>query len=172
MSALAALRPGMFKGLSPRAKAAAAGLTLVSASLLASVSMHESSGRMILTPYRDPVGIWTVCDGITGKHVIPGKRYTEQECKDLNSGAIEQHGLDLLACVNVPITQGAYEGLTSWTYNVGAASACKSTLVRKINAGEPPKSYCSELHKWTYAGGKQLPGLVSRRWAEYKVCIS
>nr|HAL7249337.1 glycoside hydrolase family protein [Escherichia coli] len=29
------------------------------------------------------VGVWTVCHGHTGKDIIPGKTYTEAECKAL-----------------------------------------------------------------------------------------
>jgi hypothetical protein len=29
---------------------------------------------------------------------------------------------------------------------------------------------CAELSRWTYAGGKQLPGLVRRRAAERQLC--
>lgn len=163
--------PARFRDLSPRAKAAAAGLILVSASLSTAISQFESSGRVITTPYRDIVGVWTVCDGITGKHVIPGKEYTPEECKALAAGEIEKHGLGLLGCLNVPIGQRPYEALTSWTFNVGVGAACGSTLVRKINAGEPPETYCKELHRWNRAGGQVVKGLVNRRWAEYDVCV-
>ncbi len=34
-------------------------------------------------PYKDIVGVWTVCHGHTGKDIMPGKTYTEAECKAL-----------------------------------------------------------------------------------------
>lgn len=39
-------------------------------------------GREYL-PYRDVVGVLTVCDGHTGSDIIPGKRYTDKECDAL-----------------------------------------------------------------------------------------
>lgn len=39
-----------------------------------------ASGALLYIPYKDPVGIWTVCRGVTGSAVIPSKRYTEAEC--------------------------------------------------------------------------------------------
>ncbi|STH74213.1 phage lysozome [Escherichia coli] len=32
-------------------------------------------------PYKDIVGVWTVCHGHTGKDIMLGKTYTEAECK-------------------------------------------------------------------------------------------
>ncbi|WP_252966099.1 glycoside hydrolase family protein, partial [Shigella flexneri] len=34
-------------------------------------------------PYKDIIGVWTVCHGHTGKDIMPGKTYTEAECKAL-----------------------------------------------------------------------------------------
>lgn len=146
-----------------------AGVVLVSASLGAFISHWEGTE---FTPYRDIGGVWTVCDGITGKHVIPGKVYTRSECRALRDGAIEQHGRALLACTTRPITQPVYEALTSWAFNVGASAACNSTLVRQLNAGEPTVVFCPQLLRWNQAGGKPVQGLTNRREAELKVCLS
>ena len=34
-------------------------------------------------PYKDIVGVWTVCHGHTGKDIMLGKTYTKAECKAL-----------------------------------------------------------------------------------------
>jgi lysozyme len=162
------------KPLTGRQKAGAWGLAVTSAALVAAVSMHESSGKYIGTPYFDTIAkppVWTVCDGITGKHVIPSKFYSRQECKDLATGEIEKHGLGLLECISRPIGQPQYEALTSWTFNVGVAAACKSTIVRQINAGEPKEVYCRGLMAWNMAGGKVVQGLTNRRQAEMARCL-
>lgn len=61
--------------------------------------------------------------------------------------------------------------MTSAAYNVGPAVVCGSTLQRYANASEWPAA-CSQLKRWVYGGGQVLPGLVKRRDAEYKVCMS
>ena len=34
-------------------------------------------------PYRDVIGVWTVCYGHTGKDIMLGKTYTHSECDAL-----------------------------------------------------------------------------------------
>ncbi|WP_235891551.1 glycoside hydrolase family protein [Thalassobius litoralis] len=59
--------------------------------------------------------------------------------------------------------------LLSWTYNVGVGAACRSTLVRRLNAAEWG-AVCPELSRWTRAGGRVVRGLVNRRAAERADC--
>ena len=58
-------------------------------------------------------------------------------------------------------------GYDSHGDNVGVTNACGSTLMKKLNAGQP---FCAELSKWVYAKNIKLPGLVSRRAAERHMC--
>nr|DAO72834.1 MAG TPA: endolysin R21 like protein [Caudoviricetes sp.] len=41
---------------------------------------------------------------------------------------------------------------------------------RKINQGDS-KGACEQLRRWTYAGGKQWKGLITRREIEREVCL-
>ncbi|WP_256937108.1 glycoside hydrolase family protein, partial [Enterobacter chuandaensis] len=59
--------------------------------------------------------------------------------------------------------------LYSFTYNVGAGAFSRSTLLKKLNTGDVPGA-CIELQRWTYAGGKQWKGLITRREIEREVC--
>lgn len=147
--------------------AGAGAIALVTGSLVAFIHTRED---VKYKPYRDVLGIWTVCGGITGKHVIPGKVYSKEECEALDAGAIEAHGRGLMECVKVPITQNQYEALASWTFNVGVGGACKSTLLRKLNDGEPPAVWCAELRNWNKGGGRVIRGLTNRRKAEEELC--
>lgn len=52
--------------------------------------------------------------------------------------------------------------LYSFAYNVGTGNFQTSTLLRKINQGDP-KGACDQLLRWTYAKGKQWKGLITRR---------
>ena len=67
--------------------------------------------------------------------------------------------------VNVPLTQGQFDALVSLTFNIGVAQFQKSTLLRKLNAGDLAGA-AEEFLRWNKAGGKVAEGLVRRRVAE------
>lgn len=113
---------------------AGAGLVAVSAALSAGVLYFEGNE---LTPYRDVGGVWTVCAGVTGPHVIPSKRYTVRECYDLNTGALARHGAGVRACIgDRHLTQPVYEAVTSLAYNVGVGAVCSGSIPRLLKAGQ------------------------------------
>lgn len=114
--------------------------------------------------YYDAVKVPTICYGST-RDVYIGQRATPQECEwrlvaDLN---VAGDGVD--RAVKRPITQGQYDALISFTFNVGTTALAKSTLVRKLNAGDCLGA-AREFDRWVYAKGKRLTGLVKRRAAE------
>ena len=154
------------QGLSPKAGAGA--LAAIALALAALVRPWE--GRE-LVPYRDIVGVWTVCEGVTGEAVVPNKVYTNPECDRLTADALGQHYRGVMACITKPIAVHEAAAITSWAYNVGVGAACKSTLVRKVNAGLPGSIWCPELLKWNKAGGREVRGLTNRRKAELEVCL-
>lgn len=119
-----------------------------------------------LTPYRDPIGILTVCHGETA---VEMKRYTPSECKAMLLESIAAHAADIEPCMPPELPDHVQAAAVSFAYNVGAAKFCASTLSAKLRAGDTPGA-CAELSRWTYAGGRQLPGLVKRRAAERAMC--
>ncbi|KPO22290.1 glycoside hydrolase family protein, partial [Escherichia coli] len=68
------------------------------------------------------------------------------------------------------ISWSHYRALYSFVYNVGAGNFRTSTLLRKINQGDI-KGACDQLRRWTYAGGKQWKGLMTRREIEREICL-
>ena len=119
--------------------------------------------------YTDVNGTATLCAGETGPDIKPGMTATLDEClRRLDKRLAIEWG-KFEPCVQRPITRNQAAALLSWEYNVGATAACKSTLVRKLNAGQP---WCAELSKWAYSQGRQLPGLIKRRAAERALCES
>ena len=122
----------------------------------------------VLRSYRDPVGIVTACTGHTGPELKMGQTYTRQQCEEMLYKDLVKHA-DALGCVRQPLTDGQRAAFVSFAFNVGEGAFCGSTLVRKANAGDI-EGACAELSRWTYAGGKQLPGLVKRRAAERQLC--
>lgn len=140
----------------------------VGATLIASTALWEGTRY---TPYEDVVGVLTVCQGYAGKDVIRGKRYTPQECKALLERELVSHGMGVLKCTKVPLTQYQYDAFTLFTYNVGVNAFCTSKSVLKpLNEGNY-QAACDGLLKWKYAGGKEVRGLYLRRVYERKMCM-
>jgi lysozyme len=162
--------------VTPRARVVAAIGASATAIVLAVLPQAESSGRQILTPYRDTGGVWTVCDGVTGPAVIPGRKYSIDECKDLNAIALVPHAEAVARCVRPPMSPQRAAGLTLFAYNVGVQGFCSSNLVRRLNAGDPRA--CEDITtRWYRAGGKdcrdpasKCRGVIERRKLERQLC--
>lgn len=60
-------------------------------------------------------------------------------------------------------TQGQFDALVSFAYNVGVGNLKKSTLLKKIMHDAPTAEIQKEFLRWTTSGGKRLAGLVKRR---------
>jgi GH24 family phage-related lysozyme (muramidase) len=119
--------------------------------------------------YRDVVGVWTVCYGET-KGVQPGDEYTKAECDQMLADELVSYETGLDRCLKALVPTGAKIAFLSWTYNVGIGAACRSTLVRKANAGDLVGA-CRELPRWNRAGGRVWDGLTNRRLSEQKMCL-
>lgn len=71
----------------------------------------------------------------------------------------------ILCYIDAPLSDGQFDALTSFTYNLGAGALQRSTLRRKVNRREY-EAAAEEFGRWVYAGGRKLPGLIKRRAAE------
>lgn len=121
-----------------------------------------------LSAYLDPVGIPTICYGSTSG-VRLGQTRTQAECDALLATELGEAiaAVDRLSRQPQPDTRRA--ALGSFVYNVGPGAFQRSSLLRKLNAGDVAGA-CAELSRWVYAGGKRLAGLVKRRAAERELC--
>lgn len=70
--------------------------------------------------------------------------------------------------VKVALTQGRFDALTDFVYNVGAHTFETSTLLAVLNAGKYDV-VPAELLKWDHAKGKVFPQLAERRAAEVEL---
>lgn len=125
-------------------------------------------------PYLCPAGVPTIGYGTT--KYPDGRKVTlkdpsvtrEQATRYLQSDLIDAEN-DVTKAVKVPLSQGQFDALVDFVYNLGAGALLNSTLLRYLNSGDY-KSAGNEFPKWNKArvGGilKELPGLTKRRKAE------
>ncbi len=148
--------------------------------VMAACSAGAIAGALVLIPalegvryepYQDVAGVWTVCAGITGSDVIQGKKYTQKECDDLLVKHMQPAIRAVDTLVKVPLNDYQKVSLYSLTYNIGVAAFKKSTLLKKLNAGDQIGA-CNELRRWIYAGGVKWNGLVTRREIERELCMT
>ncbi|ELA2855877.1 lysozyme [Salmonella enterica] len=146
------------------------GAIAIASALITGPTGNDGLEGVRYKPYRDVVGIWTVCYGHTGNDIMIGKTYTESECKALLNKDLNTVARQINQYIKVPIPETTRGALYSFVYNVGAGNFKTSTLLHKINQGDI-KGACEQLRRWTYAGGKQWKGLITRREIEREVCM-
>ena len=74
-------------------------------------------------------------------------------------------------CPPALASQGIFDALVSFSFNVGLGNLQRSGLRMKTNRGEFADA-ADEFLKWTKAAGKVLPGLVKRRNDERALFLS
>lgn len=119
-----------------------------------------------LRAYRDAVGKPTIGYGHT-LGVRMGQRVTERQAEEMLRQDLWVAGR-LPNTIKEIDTQGKYDALVSFIFNLGVGSFKRSTLYRRILRHAPDKMIQAELMRWTRSGGKVLPGLVRRREWEAK----
>ncbi len=139
---------------------------------------YESSYRHIGTPYVDKLGKGqplTVCNGITGAQVVPGRYYTPADCYRLERARYvsnEAHLKDTLpkwdSCT--VLQQATF---IDFLHNKGSGAFDGSTMRRKLLAGDVVGA-CRENVRWnrgTVNGALTvLPGLKVRADANAELC--
>jgi lysozyme len=116
--------------------------------------------------YEDAAGYPTIGFG----HLIkPGEKTQEPLLGDAAERLLQKDIAPKAAAVNqyvrVPLFQGQYDSLISWTYNLGEGALKSSTMLKKINAGRHDE-VPGQMKRWNRAGGKVLKGLERRHEAE------
>ena len=128
-----------------------------------------------LTAYQDSVGVWTIGYGWTqpvdDKPIRAGMTIKQETADRLLKTGLVSYESDVSRLVKVGLTQGQFDALVSFTYNLGARALSTSTLLRKLNAGDYAGA-ADEFLRWNKAGGKVLNGLTRRREAERALFLS
>jgi lysozyme len=68
----------------------------------------------------------------------------------------------------VPLTQGQFDALVDFCFNLGAGRLAGSSLLRELNAGQY-EAAAEQLLSWDHAGGAVNAGLKARRQAEFQL---
>lgn len=154
----------------PKGKFAGLVAIVGAASAAVLVPLVQSWEGRELKPYRDIVGVWTVCDGDT-KNVTPGKVATEAECDARLERQLIAHAAPVLKCTpSLKDKPNALAASASLAYNIGTAAYCRSTVDRRFDAGNIAGA-CDAFLSWRFAGGKEVRGLLNRRKAERAICL-
>ena len=117
-----------------------------------------------LNAYLDVGQVPTICTGST-RNVFVGQKATLAECEERLREDTTYAGVAVQRYVQTKLSQGQYDALVSFVFNVGPGAFKKSTLLRKLNAGECHAA-AREFLRWNKAQGKVYPGLTKRRAAE------
>jgi lysozyme len=130
----------------------------------AGLRLIEESEGLRTDAYPDSRGVWTIGYGHT-LGVRPG------DCCDRAQAAawlLEDAAAAEAAVVRqvaAPLSQGQFDALVDFVFNLGEGALQGSTLRRKLNARDY-EGAAAELPKWCHAGSAVLPGLVARRARE------
>jgi len=114
--------------------------------------------------YQCTAGVWTIGYGHTSG-VKKGDTITKEKADKLLEKDLQYTMSVVKSYVTVPISQGMFDALCSFVFNIGAGAFGRSTLLRLLNQGQYDNA-AKEFDRWIYAGGKVLNGLRNRRAME------
>lgn len=120
--------------------------------------------------YLCPAKIPTIGYGNTfysdGRKVKLGEQISKTDALELLEKIVNKDFADkIFSAIKVPVAQNQFDAMVSLAYNIGTGSFLKSTLLKKVNAGDFIGA-SEEFLKWNKSGGKELLGLTRRRKRE------
>ena len=138
-------------------------------------------------PYRCPALLWTIGVG----HVLYPEQaklplaermgfslrpeddrvFTKEEVDGILKFDLARFERGVEQFCPVPLTQGMFDGLVSFAFNVGLGTLQRSTLRQKLLRGDKAGA-ADEFLKYCMAGGKILKGLQNRRIDERALFLS
>jgi lysozyme len=144
-----------------------AGLTLSAAALVGLIMSEGYSDKAIIPV---PGDVPTIGFGTT-TGVKLGDKITAPQAVARAFADVQKFEGALKQCVTVPLSQNEYDAYLELSYNIGSGAFCRSTLVRKLNAGDYAGA-CQQILVWDKFKGQPLRGLTLRREREYRKCVS
>lgn len=119
--------------------------------------------------YRDVAGIPTIGYGhrVRQGESFPGG-IEEAQATSILANDVREAEQAVNRLVKVALTQGQFDALVDFCFNLGAGRLAGSTLLRELNAGLHAAA-AQQLHAWDHAGGEVNAGLKARREAEFEL---
>lgn len=114
-----------------------------------------------LYAYRDSGGVLTIGYGHT-RGVKAGQAITKKQAEEFLKADLQTFA-NYVNKLDVCQTQGQFDALVDFAFNLGIGSLQGSTLLKKIKAGAAVADIQAEFRRWVYCKGKKLAGLVKRR---------
>jgi len=124
-----------------------------------------------LAAYVCPGGKLTIGYGHTGEDVYESRKIDVEEANELLEHDVERFERSVNEMVTVPMTQGMFDALISFSFNLGAGSLKGSTLLKMLNSGDR-EAAADEFLRWNKASGKVLAGLTARRESERELFLA
>lgn len=129
-----------------------------STTLINAIKRFESCA---LKAYKDQKGVWTIGYGHTAG-VKSGDKITLYQAEQLlreDLAKFEKHA-NMVKRIS---TQGKYDAIVDFMFNLGTGTFDKSTLRAYIESGRSNWEIQEQFLRWVYCGKMKLGGLVSRR---------
>jgi GH24 family phage-related lysozyme (muramidase) len=138
------------------------------------IQLIKSFEGLRLSAYVDAVGVPTIGWGHTGsvaqKALATKEPINETAAALLLSNDLKRFEDGVSELIPVPLTQGQFDALVSFSFNVGLSALRDSTLRKRIIAGESINLVIKEeLPRWNKGDRGVLEGLTRRRNAEVKL---
>ncbi len=109
---------------------------------------------------------WTIGVGHTGPDVFKSLMWSDDKIDEVLASDLVKFEAEVTKLVNGKrITQGQFDALVLFAFNLGSSALAGSTLLRKFVAGDIHGA-AAEFPKWSNANGKSMLGLRRRRAAE------
>jgi lysozyme len=156
----------------------------ISAKGIELIKHHEG---LRFKPYRCPANLWTIGVGsvmypeqaklpMAERMNVPlrpedNRVWTKEEVDGILRFDLARFERGVAQFCPVPLTQGMFDGLVSFSFNVGNGTLQRSTLRQKLLRGDKAGA-AEELLKYCMAGGKILKGLQNRRIDERAMFLS
>lgn len=135
---------------------------------ISSKGLKELAGHegIVLTRYKDSVGVWTLGIGHTRAAGAPDPRtfmgrLTLAEALELYEKDLKKYVDGVNRAVRVSVTAAEFDALVSFHFNTGGIN--RATLVRSLNAGDKAKA-AREFLNWS-----RPPEILGRRKKEQKL---
>ena len=123
--------------------------------------LKEFEGLRLET-YRCAGGKLTIGYGHTGSDVREGDKISQYWAEELLKADVAKVA-EQVQRMGVAHTQGQFDALVSFAFNIGVERLRTSKLLRLIRRQDSYRNIKAEFKRWVFAGGKKLAGLEHRR---------